>query len=57
MMTISSDYFDQVLFASAREMCEDLQFLTHDYLEDTFPRNSKEDADFCIEDQGPSYYE
>ena len=56
-MTIPSDYLNDVLFHDARQMVEELQFLTHDYLEDILPHNSKEDMDFCLEDQGPSYYE
>ena len=56
-MTISSDYLNDVLFNDARHMVEELQFLTHDYLQDVLPRSSKEDAEFNYEDQGPSYYE
>ena len=57
-MTISSDYLNDVLFNDARQMVEELQFCHYDYQEDLWPHPvSTEDAEFCIEDQGPSYYE
>ena len=56
-MTTSVDYLNTVLFEDARQMVEELQFLTHDYMADVLPRSSTEDREFCSDDQDGTYYE
>ena len=56
-MTISSDYLNDVLFNDARHMVEELHFLTYDHYDHLLTQNSKEDLEFCYEDQDTTYYE